>query len=429
VWKKRLVWTLVIIGGIFFSLWAVSATVDLTIWGAYTHFIDTLSDRLAINRYLANALSFLFVAPFFVGVRYYLFSLRDRQRKQRIGLAILLSMGVIYNLALYYGTRNQNFGPNGPVKFYALVPGGVVFSDRAGIEPIYGVPFRRVSPENIKWLIRIQQGRIGLVSDPAHHDWFDLVTGDPLLWYSTDSAGNFRFFDGPGHDPATRADLKPVTPDTQKEWEKKIGAAAESHAQGVTSAEPAGDVGATVETPSAALGKGRVPTESGTEDAHPETPIRETYQRVFSDDFLFELQSCVLRGKNLTCYFTVTNDLDSDRTLGLKIYWGSCSRIFDGEGNEYISKSGQLGSDSGTPGISGLGNTLIPGIKTKAALEFEGVSPQVKLAKVLRVVFTAPHGSQEYLNADFTMYQFKQDKSGTVISACDDQPETNFRLG
>jgi hypothetical protein len=138
-----------------------------------------------------------------------------------------------------------------------------------------------------------------------------------------------------------------------------------------------------------------------TEEAPPEKPIQDTYQRVFSDDFLFELQSCVLRGKNLTCTFTVTNDLDSDRSLGLRIYWGSCSQLFDDEGNEYNSKSGQLGNESGTPGISGYGQTLISSVKIKAALEFEGISPQVKEVKLLRVVFDSPAGRMNYLNADF----------------------------
>lgn len=140
---------------------------------------------------------------------------------------------------------------------------------------------------------------------------------------------------------------------------------------------------------------------SGTEDAHPDTPIRETYQRVFSGDFLFELQSCVLRGTNLTCDFTMTNDLSSDRTLGLLIYWGPCSRLFDDEGNEYISNSGQLGNQSGTPGISGFGDTLISGVKTKAALEFEGIPPGVKTVKLLRVMFDSPFGRMNHLNADF----------------------------
>jgi hypothetical protein len=225
-WKKRLVWTLVIVAALIFSLWAISATVDMTIWGAYNHFIDTLCERLAINHYLANALSLVFLVPFFVGVKYYLFSIRNRARKQRVGLALLLSMGLLYNLALYFGTKNQNFGPEGSVRYYALVPGGVVFSDRPGAESQYGVAFRPVTTENIKWLLRIERGRIEYVIDPGSRDWFDRVTGDPMLWYSTEGNGNFRFFDGPGHDPASRAELKPVTPDTRKEWEKKTIAAA-----------------------------------------------------------------------------------------------------------------------------------------------------------------------------------------------------------
>jgi len=502
VWKGRLIWTLIIIGGILTSLWVISATIDLTIWGAYRHYIDTLSDRLSINRYLANVLNLVFIAPFFLGVKYYLFSVRDRQRRRRIGLALLLGMGVLYNLALYYGTRNEYFGPNGPVKFYALVPGGVVFSDRAGIESTYGIPFRPVNQNNIKWLLRIQQGKIALLADPAHHDWFDRVTGDPLLWYSTDGAGSYRFFDGPGHDPATDAELKPVTPSIQRDWEKKFGAAADSRVQGAASAELAANSMGTPQITAVSnvqpqqlqmitisgSGFGSRPpytgdsdyirvsdvTKSwnagsmkdpgtdkvtlyvttwtdtaiviggfagsygsernsidagdqlefqvwnaqsgsgpsvfsvvaaqggfGAEDAHPETPTRQTYQRVSADDFLFEIQSCVLSGTELTCDFTVKNDLDSDRTLGLLIYWGSCSQIFDEEGNEYISKSGQLGSDSGTPGISGLGNTLISGVKINASLKFEGISPNMKLVKLLRIVFASPHGSMNHLSVDF----------------------------
>ena len=221
VWKRRLLWTLAIIGGLLLSLWLTSTIVELSIYGAYNHYIDSLSDHLRISTYLANVLSLLFLVPFFLGVKYYLFSLRDRKRKQRIGLAMLLGMGVVYNLALYIGTKNEHFDAKGhAVKFYALVPGGVVFSDRAGTEPKYGVPFRPVSPDNIKWLLRIQQGRIQAVNDPVSHDWFDGVTGDPVLWYCADSGGNLYFFDGPGYAPATRAELKPVTPEIRQAWER-----------------------------------------------------------------------------------------------------------------------------------------------------------------------------------------------------------------
>ncbi len=220
VWKRRLGWTLAITGAVLFSLWAISATVDLTIWGAYNHFISNLRDRLGINRYLANALSLVFIVPFFVGVKYYLFSLRDRHRKRQVGLTMLLGLGVLYNLALYFGTRDANIGQERPIKYYALVPGGVVFSDHPGTEPKYGVPFRPVTKDNVRRLMRIQQGRIEAVPDPAHHDWFDQVVGDPLLWYSGDAKNGFRFYDGPGHDPATDEELKPVTPEFRREWQE-----------------------------------------------------------------------------------------------------------------------------------------------------------------------------------------------------------------
>jgi hypothetical protein len=117
-------------------------------------------------------------------------------------------------------------------------------------------------------------------------------------------------------------------------------------------------------------------------------PIKDTYQRVFSNGFLFELKSCVLRGRDLSCYFTVTNDSDSDRGFSLMIYWGDeASRIFDESGDVYISQRGQLGSELGTPDISGLSNTLVPSVKVKAMLQFEGVHPDVGTARLLRVGF------------------------------------------
>jgi hypothetical protein len=385
VWKKRLAWTLGIILAVFLSLWAISATVDLTIWGAYNRLIDTLCDRLAINHYLANALSFLFIVPFFVGVKYYLFSLRDRARKQKIGLILLLGMGVLYNSALYFGTRNQNFGPSGAVRYYALVPGGVVFSDRPGTEPQYGVPFRLVTTENIKWLLRIQRGSIEYVPDPGHHDWFDRVTGDPMLWYSTDGKGNFRFFDGPGHDPASQAELKPVTPSIRGEWEKSAAAAAAATVREAPDTK-GGNANTPAENPKGPSGDDQ--SNSNIQTSQPEATVAETYQKVFADDFLLELHSCVLRGQNLICGLTVTNDLNSDREFFLRIYWGSASRVFDEDGNEYVSQRGQLGRQSGTPGISGFGESLLPAVKTKASLEFEKIAPNVKLAKVLRIVFS-----------------------------------------
>jgi hypothetical protein len=42
------------------------------------------------------------------------------------------------------------------------------------------------------------------------------------MWYYTDSDGKFHFFDGPGYAPPTGDELKPVTPEIRRLWEKGI---------------------------------------------------------------------------------------------------------------------------------------------------------------------------------------------------------------
>ena len=208
------------------SFFLVGAIVDVSIFEVHEHFIDNVKARLRLNSFLANALSLASLIPFGLGIKYYFFSFRNKQRRNT-GLAILIAMGIMYNLVLYFGTRNENFGPDGKAsRYYALVPGGVVFSDRAGTESKYGVPYRAVTPENVRWLNRIEIGRIESVADPARHDWFDRVTRDPLLWYYSDSNGKFYFFDGPGYAPSTGDQLQPVTPEVRRQWESNTRASA-----------------------------------------------------------------------------------------------------------------------------------------------------------------------------------------------------------
>lgn len=216
-WPGIILKAAVIIAILLVSVWLTASAVDLTIYSAYHRYVDNFSQATGLNPYLGNVLLLLFLVPFFFGVRSYLFSLKKEKRK--IGLAVLLGLGVLYNASLYFVTRDQFFGAD--TKYYALVPGGVVFSSRPGTEPRYGVQFQAVTPDKIKWLLRIQRGQIQLVPDPARHDWFDSVTRDPLLWYHTDAEGSFRFFDGPGYAPATGDELKPVTTELRREWEKK----------------------------------------------------------------------------------------------------------------------------------------------------------------------------------------------------------------
>jgi serine/threonine protein kinase len=49
------------------------------------------------------------------------------------------------------------------------------------------------------------------IPDAVTYPWFDPKTRQAMVWYSSSSGGNFRFFDGPGVDPQTGQRLSPVT--------------------------------------------------------------------------------------------------------------------------------------------------------------------------------------------------------------------------
>jgi serine/threonine protein kinase len=51
------------------------------------------------------------------------------------------------------------------------------------------------------------------IQDAAAYTWFDPNTKQALIWYSPSADGSFRYFDGPGVDPKTGQNLKPVTPE------------------------------------------------------------------------------------------------------------------------------------------------------------------------------------------------------------------------
>jgi hypothetical protein len=51
------------------------------------------------------------------------------------------------------------------------------------------------------------------ITDAAAYTWFDPNSKQALVWYSSATPGNYRFFDGPGVDPQNGHVLNPVTPE------------------------------------------------------------------------------------------------------------------------------------------------------------------------------------------------------------------------
>jgi len=191
--------------------------LEVVKYEVYFHFVDSVASKTGLNMYLVYAIAALCLAPFMLAVGYSL-SLFSRRRR-RLGATILLGMAFLYNLGLYFATKGTSFAFDSgrPTRYYAITPDGIKYSDRPGFEPTYGIAFKAVTPDDIRRLKRIEREPFRRV-DPASADWFDSITGDPLLWYCRSAEGVLEFYSRPGYHTRTREPLKPVTKEIYEEW-------------------------------------------------------------------------------------------------------------------------------------------------------------------------------------------------------------------
>jgi hypothetical protein len=185
----------------------------------YSHFVGSISSQIGLSKYLIKAGVILMLIPLLLGLKYF-FSIKKRRRL--IGAAILVTLVVLYNLSLYYFTKDSYFAfsQGSVLKWYALTPEGVKFFDRPGVEPVYGITLKPVMPEVIRNLKLLQKGDFNPV-DPAKVNWFNPITGDPQIWYYQYPDGSFEFYDKPGYHPITGEPLKPATKQIHFEWREK----------------------------------------------------------------------------------------------------------------------------------------------------------------------------------------------------------------
>lgn len=97
---------------------------------------------------------------------------------------------------------------------------------------------------------------------------------------------------------------------------------------------------------------------------------------VESHFFTFDLKSCRLSGTSVMCEFIITNN-DADRVLRIQ----ADTRMFDDFGNEARPREIVVADKTGVMDRP----LLISGVKTKARVVFEGVSPQATKLTLLRI--------------------------------------------
>jgi len=198
---------------------AIIAMKYVAIAQIYYHFVESVSSLTGLNKYLVKAGVALMLVPLLWGLKLF-FSVNKRRRY--IGASILVSLLILYNLSLYHFTKDSyfTFSEGKVLKWYALTPEGVKFFDRAGVDPIYGIPLKPVTPEVIRNLKLLQKGDFRPI-DPEKAQFFNPITGEPQIWYYQYPDGSLEFYDKPGYHPITGDALKPATKQIYFEWREK----------------------------------------------------------------------------------------------------------------------------------------------------------------------------------------------------------------
>ncbi|MEM4188345.1 MAG: hypothetical protein QXN56_04200, partial [Candidatus Hadarchaeum sp.] len=153
-----------------------------------------------------------------------------------------------WNVSLYALTRQQFFAfKEGTVlKWYALTPEGPKFFDRPGVDPVYGIPLKPVTPDVVRQLKLVEKGEFKPI-DPRRAPLFNPITGEPQAWYYRHPDGTYEFYDKPGFHPLTGVPLQPVTHEAFFEWQESVAAG-----PGKASGEPSGFPPARESAPEAA---------------------------------------------------------------------------------------------------------------------------------------------------------------------------------
>ncbi|MCK4554057.1 hypothetical protein KAU19_03780 [Candidatus Parcubacteria bacterium] len=143
--------------------------------------------------------------------------------RRKVELIIVTSViFFICSLALYYGTGNVFFdrATGKPAKYYIKTLDGFKFSSSVDYDPMFGIKYKPITGDVIKEYYFWQKtGKLGNIPQVQPGRYFDMITGEPIVWYIERTDKEIELFSLPGYDPLTGEPLKPIT----KEVIKNIG--------------------------------------------------------------------------------------------------------------------------------------------------------------------------------------------------------------
>lgn len=127
------------------------------------------------------------------------------------GIVVVVYVAAFF-LTMYGASRGSYVSLTGEtLKWCAETPEGIRVFDVEGVDPVYGIPLRPCSPDQVRALRKIEVGIDGpkalTVGDPRTFEFFDGVSGRPRAWCYRNPDGTYEIYDKAGIHPRTGAPL------------------------------------------------------------------------------------------------------------------------------------------------------------------------------------------------------------------------------
>jgi hypothetical protein len=211
-WRAAAIGAIVLIGALLL-FWITDRLFLLTLSRSY---VSAIARAFDLNRHLAEALSLVT----FVALAACLSLVFSFSRQKRLaGYLGIIGLLIANSLALWQGTKNQFFEASGEAsKCYVMTREGVRFGEHAGVDAQSGRPCRPVTADMIYRLQRYAEGHRPERVTGEDPIFFDLKTGEPVIWFARGRSGEVELFDLMGFHPETGEELQPINKELVGEW-------------------------------------------------------------------------------------------------------------------------------------------------------------------------------------------------------------------
>jgi len=129
-----------------------------------------------------------------------------------------------------------------------------------------------------------------------------------------------------------------------------------------------------------------------------ELEVSEKNPIVNLNDFSFELISCKMENRIVTCSLIIKNNSENDLNLRVGI---NDTKIFNESGSEYKASIIKLANSSSQKGWSRIDKQIVPGVPTPAEIVFENVSSKTSAISLFSIFVL--DGSHEVKFRDVTI--------------------------